>query len=290
MKHKSLALRSGKREVRTYVAASPLEVRTTADGHKQVSGYAIVFNSKSVDLGFTEICSPNMLDRTLKESPDILLLRDHKQELLLGRTTAGTLEFKTDSKGLAFTVTLPKTATGDDTAENVRLGNLTGCSFGFVTVNDSWTQTDDGQVIRTLLDIDLFEISITSFPAYESTSVNTRSCPTDLRSKLRKKDPIDQILDADDNDDSSDDDVDNGDQDTQNGDDDDYDEDRCSCRCERCAMTRCIDCYNRDCSDDNCRSASCPMQDDQRADTLRLRRHYESRLHNNVSQQPQVCD
>jgi HK97 family phage prohead protease len=165
MKHTSPAHKSGKRELRTYTAASPLEVRTTADGHKQVSGYAIVFNSKSVDLGgFTEICSPSMLDRTLKESPDILLLRDHKQELLLGRTTAGTLELKTDARGLAFTVTLPKSAIGDDTAENVRLGNLTGCSFGFVTVSDDWVQTEDSKVVRTLLDIDLFEISITSFP------------------------------------------------------------------------------------------------------------------------------
>ena len=62
-----------KRELRTYTAAQPMTVRTTADGSKQIAGYAIVWNSPSVDLGgFTEVCSPKMLDRTLKQSPDVL--------------------------------------------------------------------------------------------------------------------------------------------------------------------------------------------------------------------------
>lgn len=270
MKHRTPAPASGKRELRTYTVASPLEIRTTADGSKQVSGYAIVFNSRSLDLGgFTEICSPSMLNRTLKESPDVLAFRDHDQTLLLGRTTAGTLELKTDSKGLAFTITLPKTGIGDDTAENVRLGNLTGCSFGFVTVDDSWTQTEDGTVIRTLLDVDLLEVSITSFPAYQGTSVNARSCPANLRSKL-------SALDDDDNDG---DDMD-GDSDLDDDDNDDQ-EDGCSCRCERCVMTRCQDCYSRDCRSTHCRAAGCPMQDEQRADILRIHQHFESRRRNN---------
>ncbi|HEV2133396.1 MAG TPA: HK97 family phage prohead protease [Terracidiphilus sp.] len=177
-----------RREVRTYPAAHPLTARTLKDGAKQIQGYAIVFNSRSTDLGgFIEICSPQMLTRTLKESPDVLALRDHKSELLLGRTTAGTLALNPDNKGLAFTITLPKTNIGDDTAENVRLRNLTGCSFGFVAVKDDW-KVVNGQLTRTLLDIDLFEISVTSFPAYDATSVNTRSCPVALRSKLTKRD------------------------------------------------------------------------------------------------------
>lgn len=87
---------SRKRELRTYTASQPLTLRAAPDGSKQVAGYAIVWNSPSVDLGgFTEICSPSMLNRTLKESPDVLILRDHRSELLLGRTTAGTLDLKT---------------------------------------------------------------------------------------------------------------------------------------------------------------------------------------------------
>jgi hypothetical protein len=128
-----------------------------------------------------------MLSRTLRENPDILALRDHKQELLLGRTTANTLELHTDNIGLAFTVTLPKTQIGDDTAENVRLRNLTGCSFGFTVVQDSWAADADGNVVRTLLDVDLWEISITSFAAYQATSVSARSHAAEMRSKMSQR-------------------------------------------------------------------------------------------------------
>lgn len=223
-----------KHEVRSYTAVRPLTVRTTADGSKQVSGYAIVFNSQSADLGgFKEICSPNMLTRTLRENPDVLALRDHKQELLIGRTTAKTLDLSIDGTGLAFTITLPRTAIGDDTAENVRLRNLTGVSFGFVTVEDSWAADSQGDVIRTLLDIDLFEISITSFPAYEATSVNTRSCPITFRSKITTRDDIDEIIYNQPSGDQT-----TGDGDTTGGWDDDSDEDRCK---YRCAAHRSID-------------------------------------------------
>jgi HK97 family phage prohead protease len=230
-----------------------MTVRTAPDGSKQVQGYAIVWNSESVDLGgFTEICSPSMLDRTLKQNPDVLALRDHKQELLLGRTAANTLELKPDSTGLAFTLTLPKTQIGDDTAENVRLRNLSGCSFGFVCRDDSWSVSADGRVVRTLLDIDLFEISITSLPAYSDTSVNTRSCPAELRQRL-KADPDDDT-DADDSDPDSDYDV----------------EDRCACGCGACETGDCDQCTDPDCDDDVCEA--CPMQDEARSDRLRLRK------------------
>jgi uncharacterized protein len=177
------------REVRTIRTASPLELRAE-NGQNTVSGYAVVFNSESLDLGgFTEICAPSMLDRTLTDSPDVLCLRDHKQELLLGRTTANTLTLKTDSKGLRFKLALPNSPTGQDAAEAIRRGDLTSCSFGFSTVQDDWAVTSDNRVIRTLLDVDLHEISITSFPAYEATSV--RSAPAEIRTRLTVRDLAD---------------------------------------------------------------------------------------------------
>jgi uncharacterized protein len=217
------------KEIRTYAAASPVEIRTTADGSKQLAGYAIRYNSPSQDLGgFTEICSPGMLTRTLKENPDVLCLRDHKSELLLGRTSAGTLALTEDAQGLAFVVTLPKTAIGDDTAENVRLRNLSGCSFGFVVADsgDRWEQKGT-QLVRTLLDVDLFEISITSFPAYSATSVNTRSCPARFRNHLRPE--------------------------TNNGDAANVpidDEGRCECRCGLDGCASLVNQYDNELDDD----------------------------------------
>jgi HK97 family phage prohead protease len=278
MKHKSPAPVSGKRELRTFAAASPLEVRTTSDGSKQIAGTAIVYNSRSVDLGsFTEIVSPGALTRTLRESPDILAFRDHDQTLLLGRTTAGTLKLTNTAKGLDFVLTLPKTAIGDDTAENVRLRNLTGVSFAFRVApsGDKWEQDAQGNVTRTLLDIDLYEVSPTSFAAYPASNVSIRSAPEKIKEKLRR-DIVDDII-ADD----SSDDVDN-----DNDDDPDEDDERCQCSCVPCHLEQdCSRCMDRDCQRDEC--SACPMQDTERAqrlDGLRLRSLIRHRKHANQSQ------
>lgn len=250
-----------KRELRTYTASQPMTLRTLANGTKQIAGYAIVWNSPSVDLGgFVEVCDPAMLDRTRKQNPDILALRDHKQELLLGRTTAGTLQLRTDSKGLAFTISLPATPIGDDTAENVRLGNLSGVSFGFICEKDSWTVDTTGQVTRTLQDVTLLEISPTSFPAYTDTSVSTRSAPVSIRRKLKAED-----LDLDDDDSDEDDE------------DSDDDEERCACPCQECQDGDCAEC-TEDCDEDeNDDCQGCPSLDDTRADKLRIRSLFQSR-------------
>lgn len=162
-----------------------VRVATSDDGTHSVSGYAIVYNSQSVDLGgFAEIVAPGSLTRTLKDSPDVLCLRDHKQELLLGRTTAGTLTLVEDQMGLNFTCNLPATTTGNDLAESLRRGDIDSCSFGFCVANDTWNQDANGAIIRTLLDVDLFEISVVSFPAYESSSASLRSAPVEIRSAI----------------------------------------------------------------------------------------------------------
>ena len=287
MNPKTGARKSAKAELRTYVAAQPLEVRQTPNG-KQIAGTAIVYNSRSVDLGgFTEIVSPNALTRTLKENKDVLALRDHEQTMLLGRTTAGTLELTNTAKGLDFVITLPRTATGDDTAENVKLQNLTGVSFGFVTVKDSFSEDAQGNITRTLHDIDLLEISVTSFPAYPAASVSIRSAPAAIRAKLRGNDNDDGSDDSDDMDDGTDDDSSDDDEqlDDFDDDDDDFDEDRslseCSCRCERCMFSDCGNCYARECRDENCEA--CPYRDEQRSDNLRVRQLFHHRHLNNQS-------
>lgn len=182
------------REVRSFAASQPFSVRTLADGTKEITGYAIVFNSRSQDLGgFVEECDPGMLARTLRENPDVLMLRDHKQELLLARTKANTLQLRVDNVGLAFTATMPPTEAGNDAYQNAKLGNLQGCSFGFNTVADDWRVLPDGTVLRVLLDIDLAELSLCSFPAYTATTVSARSRQraAEMRSQVSQRDDDD---------------------------------------------------------------------------------------------------
>jgi len=147
-----------KHEIRTTIQGSKLEVREQ-NGSKKLAGYAVVFNSPT-DIGdFTEIIAPGSFTRTLRED-DQVLLRDHKSELLLGRVSAGTLKLTQDGDvGLWFEVTLPNTALGQDTYENVRLNNLQGCSFGFLVRHDTWTQDSSGRLTRVIDDVLCVEVT-----------------------------------------------------------------------------------------------------------------------------------
>ncbi len=180
-----------------YQPAKELRVQTSPDGSKTLSGYAIVFNSRSVDLGgFTEYVTPGAVTETLRSNPDVVCLRDHKQELLMGRTKAGTLTLTEDSVGLRFLCKLPSTSEADSLAASVERGDLDGVSFGFVTVDDNWTKDADGKPVRALLQINLAEISPTSFAAYPAASVSVRSCPKELRGLLRSTQDEDEDSDC----------------------------------------------------------------------------------------------
>jgi uncharacterized protein len=214
---------------RRNIKATEIRMSPGADGAQILTGYAVRFNSPSVDLGgFTEVCAPGMFTRTLKESPDVLCLRDHNSSQLLGRTMAGTLTLTQDSKGLAFSVTMPKTVIAEDTVENVRNGNLNSCSFGFNVPSggDKWTTTPDGKARRELLDVNLAEISITSFAAYPATSVSLRSAPPEIRSLITRSNS-----------------------------------DGCDCDCSECLDDDCENCSMSDCTDPECAANGCPAQD-----------------------------
>lgn len=146
---------------------------------KVISGYAIVWNSPSKDLGgFTEVVTPQALDGV--DLSDVLMLNNHDYSQVLASVKAGTLELETDDKGLHFKATLPNTTFANDVYEQVTAGNIDSCSFGF-EVNDgtdTWTKDDDGNITRTINKVkSLFDVSVVAVPAYDDTNVqvDTRS-------------------------------------------------------------------------------------------------------------------
>jgi hypothetical protein len=144
---------------------SGLEIR--AEGNRIV-GHAIVFDVRSRDLGgFVEVVRPQAIDRSL--TGDIVALYNHDAGQVLGRTPR-TLSIRKDERGLAFELDPAPTTAGRDALELVRRGDVTGASFGFKTVKDSWSR--DGDVtVRTLLDIEILELSLTALPMYQQTDV-----------------------------------------------------------------------------------------------------------------------
>ncbi len=157
-------------ETRT-LTRSP-DVRATEKG-RTIEGYAAVFNSET-DIGgyFREVIAPGAFDAAL--SQDVRALVDHDSGRVIGRTKAGTLRMTQDSTGLKVEIDLPDTTDGRDLGTLIERGDVSGMSFGFVVTKQSWDETQDPP-LRTVEAVDLREVSVVAFPAYEDTSVALRS-------------------------------------------------------------------------------------------------------------------
>lgn len=138
----------------------------------KITGYAAVFNSKtSIGDFFEEVIEPGAFSRSLSENGDIRALFNHNWDSVLGRTKSGTLYLEEDERGLKFEIELPNTSVGRDLAESMKRGDINQCSFGFY-IEDAGKETWDYSVepaLRTIHEVELFEISIVSLPAYDDT-------------------------------------------------------------------------------------------------------------------------
>jgi len=160
-------------EVRTN--SVDFEVRAEGDG-MTFTGYASVFNSPSQDLGgFIEYVAPGAFKRSLQSRNEVKLLWNHDSGEPLASLRGGTMQLVEDEVGLKVSAQLPNTTRGRDIAELLRTKVIDSMSFGFNVIKDTWSR--DGQT-RTLDSVRLFEVSIVSFPAYESTTATVRSQPT----------------------------------------------------------------------------------------------------------------
>lgn len=144
-------------------------VDTGGADERRIRGTAIVFNSRSVDLGgFTEVIKPEAIDRTIREALDVHAFWNHDSGEVLGRTTAGTLQIRKERRGVSVVIDPPSWA--DKILESIRRGDVTGMSFGFRVVTDEW-RMEDGAPLREVTDMVVSEVSIVSKPAYQATDV-----------------------------------------------------------------------------------------------------------------------
>ncbi len=158
----------------TRVSDVDFEIR--ADGDKMTfSGYAAVFNSDSQPLPFIERIAPGAFKRTLQSRNDVKLLWNHDSGEVLGSTRAGTMRLYEDAKGLRVEADLAPTTRGKDLSILMQRGDVNKMSFGFTVQSDSWSP--DGTT-RTLESVRLAEVSIVTFPAYESSVAQVRSTDT----------------------------------------------------------------------------------------------------------------
>ena len=177
-------------------STSDFEVRVADDGKKFIEGYAIKWEELSVPIGyyykFREKFQSGAFDDYLS-SGDTKFLVDHNTGKVLGRSKKGTLSLVSETVGLKYSLEIPATTLGNDAHEDVRCGNKEYISVGFKMVSELWDESDENNVLRTIVKANLPEISLTAWPAYEQTTASARSIDEaykEYRAAKEKPEPV----------------------------------------------------------------------------------------------------
>ena len=145
---------------------------------RMIRGYAATFDSPSSDLGgYIEIVRAGAFADVLAGRPDVRALVNHDPNLVLGRTTAGTLRLAQDGRGLAVEIDIPDTSYAADLVASMARGDIGQMSFQFTAGRDRWTQPEGRSrlLTRELLQVQrLYDVSIVTFPAYTATTAALR--------------------------------------------------------------------------------------------------------------------
>lgn len=176
-----------------------LQVREDANGQpsRTVVGHPIVYGVRSVNLTpwsdtrvVFEILEPGCITQDVFERSDVIYNNNHSTRIedMIGRCYKGkgTLSIKPGERNVEISCDYPNTTVGNDTLEQIRLGNVFGMSFAF---RDDWEDTENGvSYERTNETIDgkevwirhvkriveLYDVANVTHPAYEQTDVATR--------------------------------------------------------------------------------------------------------------------
>ena len=188
------------------------DMQTRSDDNDDLflEGYFAVYGDiYNVWEGATESIAPGAFSESI--SGDVRALYNHNDNLILGRTSAGTLELKDDSHGLWGRIKINRNDSDAMNAyERIKRGDVTGCSFGFNIESEETEYREDGSVHWTITKVNpLYEVSPCVFPAYGATNVSARGAELDamkkrklelrkeeIRKKLRGETDGNQSIDA----------------------------------------------------------------------------------------------
>lgn len=174
-------------EVRRMQRSTEFSVRQEGED-RYIEGYFVRFGDVyDMGYGITESIAPGAFDEVLASGADIRVLINHDSTLVLGRTKAGTAEFRADAVGVYGRVKInPNDQDAVNALARVERGDVDQASFGF----RDWEETREvgpqtGKVHYTLTKIkDLREFTVCTFPAYQTTSLSARD---DLRAADEKR-------------------------------------------------------------------------------------------------------
>ena len=181
-----------------YYEIHDLQTRNDSDTDLYLEGRFVVYNSDyQVWDGATESIAPGAFRNSIHD--DVRALYNHNDDIVLGRTSAGTFSLEDREDGLWGRIKINRNDTDAMNAyERVQRGDISGCSFGFNIKSEETENRADGTVHWTITEVDpLFECSVCTFPAYQATHVSARGRDFDAMKKrkleLRKQEILKRI-------------------------------------------------------------------------------------------------
>lgn len=170
---------TGSKEIRC-LNISEIHLEKRGDDNKEsrkVEGYAALFDTETqINDWLIESIDKNAFDKCNYD--DCIMCFNHDENQIVARYSAKTLTLEVDDKGLKFSAEMPNTSAGNDILENIRCGNIQGCSFAFIVKSAEWTFSDNSNEPdrRNITEIDkLYDVSPVVHPAYADTTVALRA-------------------------------------------------------------------------------------------------------------------
>lgn len=160
-------------EKRTY-KSSDIGIEKREDGGPVIKGHAAIFNVIESGGWFREQVAPGAFKESLKQD-DVRALWNHNTEIVLGRNKADTLKLWEDKKGLAVEIYPSDTELVRGYMDMIERGDVSQMSFGFIVKKAMWEEEEDQDDLRTIQQVELWEVSPVTFPFYKGTDVSLKS-------------------------------------------------------------------------------------------------------------------
>lgn len=163
-------------------AMAAIGCETRAEGGSMIVGYAAVFYDGTPATEyrtpwFRERIAAGAFDEALKQD-DVRALFNHNSDLLLGRMASDTLRLTADKRGLRYEIDAPDTQVGRDVLVSIKRKDITGSSFGFSVIDEDLQREKDGDdtvLVRVIKNVELYDVSPVTFPAYDATEAEVRA-------------------------------------------------------------------------------------------------------------------
>jgi HK97 family phage prohead protease len=189
------------REVRT-LPKEQAQVRVAGEDDKKIVGYASVFYDGTPGTEFqlwddlVERIMPTAFDAAIARGDDVRGLFNHDPSLVLGRTTSGTMQLRTDKKGLSYSIAPADTTVAQDVVGHIERGDVDGSSFAF-RATDVDVRLEDGVEIREIRGVELFDVGPVTYPAYEAATSGYRTreqVAVECRAALAAKGAVEPVV------------------------------------------------------------------------------------------------